>query len=253
MRLDELALYHGWLVFVRLSAMLLAAPFSQGLVPVQIRILWSALLALGLTPVLGPSLPDLPASLPEMASDLAYAAAIGLLIGFVFRLLADAFSVAGAFVDLNMGLAMSQVFNPTLGSSTTVVGRFYFTLAIVLLFLLDGHHVMIEAFVGTFRIGESWPVGAPAEVVGAFARAVGQCCLLGLQMAAPVAGVCVVIDAATGVVNKAVPQMHGYLVTLPAKIAVGLGVMALSLPLLAVGVRTGVEHAVRALERLLGG
>jgi flagellar biosynthesis protein FliR len=63
--------------------------------------------------------------------------------------------------------------------------------------------------------------------------------------------VCFVVDAAIGIVNKAVPQMPAFLVGLPAKMAMGLLALALSLPTLVSAVQSGVRSAFEILYRML--
>jgi flagellar biosynthesis protein FliR len=76
--------------------------------------------------------------------------------------------------------------------------------------------------------------------------------LLALQMAAPVAAVSFVVDAALGLVNRAVPQMPALLVGLPAKVLMGLVALSVGLPALVGTVEAGVERTTDAISRSFG-
>lgn len=81
----------------------------------------------------------------------------------------------------------------------------------------------------------------------------GQLLMLSIQIAAPVIAVTVLIDIASGLVNKAVPQSQPFLLSLPAKLAVGVVVLGLGLPTIVAAVHRGVDVAFTGLGRLLGG
>jgi len=77
--------------------------------------------------------------------------------------------------------------------------------------------------------------------------------LLALQMAAPVLGVSMVLDAALGMINKAVPQMQVIQVGMPAKIIIGMVALSVGLPAVVAGVNTGVETGLTSLLHIFGG
>jgi flagellar biosynthesis protein FliR len=77
--------------------------------------------------------------------------------------------------------------------------------------------------------------------------------LLAIQIAAPVLGVSLVIDAALGVMAKAVPQMPVFLVGIPAKTALGLMAVALTLPALTGAVSNGIQLALQNLTPVFRG
>jgi flagellar biosynthetic protein FliR len=81
----------------------------------------------------------------------------------------------------------------------------------------------------------------------------GQVSLMSLQIAAPVAAVSVVIDAAAGLVNKAVPQTQPFLLALPAKLMVGIILLGLGLPAMVVATQAGVQFTFSHLSKMLGG
>lgn len=236
-------------LFARSSALMLSAPFSSASVPVPVRVGFSAVLSMGMTPVLAEQVGPLPADMYSLAAAIAQNVLVGLLIGFTIQLVVQGLLMAGAFLDMQMGLGSVQVLNPMTETPVSLLAQFKYLLGVVLLLVTDGHHAMLQAFVQSY--------GAPAPSMDAILEGtmalVTQSALLSIQIAAPVVAVCVVVDAAAGFVNKAIPMMPVYLVSLPAKIMVSIVSLGLALPLLASAVHGGLGRALDTLSRMLGG
>lgn len=250
MTIDSALLITFLMIFLRCGAMLLASPIFGGGTPVQIRVGLSVMVAMALTPMLKSSLGHIPTNLYELATAACYEVLIGLLIGSCMQLLMLGAQMAGAVLDIQIGLGSIQVFNPQTQTPVSLFAQFKYLLAIVLLLLMNGHHLMFEAFVESYRMSPLQMADMPFVQANLMAL-VGKISLLSLQIAAPVAGVCVVVDAATGIVNKSVPQMQAFLVTMPAKIMLGIVAMSLTLPVMATAVQSGVEHTFESIRALL--
>lgn len=253
MRLDESWLLAFLLVFARISAMLLSSPVFGGTTPTQVRVGICGAVSFALVPVLKPLLPDVQPDLYGLLASVFHELLVGLLIGSCLQLLMLAAQTAGAFLDLNIGLGSVQLLNPMTNAPTSLLARFKFMLALVLLLVMNGHHLMFEAFVRSYSLTPLIGAESMPAVREGLLTLLGKLSLLSLQIAAPPAAVCIVIDATAGVVNKSVPQMQVFLVSLPAKILMGIMALSLSLPILAYGVQSGVEHTFDALAGMMGG
>ena len=66
-------------------------------------------------------------------------------------------------------------------------------------------------------------------------------------------GVSLIVDAALGIINKAVPQMQIIQVGMPAKIVIGMLALGIGLPAMVAGVNTGVEFGLTILMRVIRG
>lgn len=68
------------------------------------------------------------------------------------------------------------------------------------------------------------------------------------SIAAPVAAVAFIVDAAAGLVNKSVPQFQVFAVITPAKVGLGLVAAMAALPILTTSITAGVNLTFHTLE-----
>jgi flagellar biosynthetic protein FliR len=248
MSVDSALFYAFLLVFVRCSAMLLASPiFGANNVPVQIRVFTTMALAASLTFLIRPGVGEVPQNMYGLVMAIGHEIIAGLLIGTMLSLVIQAAQMAGAFIDLQLGLSLSQVLNPIDGVSVSIIGQFKFMLAMVIFLQINAHHVMLQAFVHSYHAMPAPTFSLLPAIESSFVGLVTQLSIVAVQIAAPVAAVSLIVDAALGVIGKAVPQMQVFVVGMPAKIGVGLVAAAVALPALVNGVQYGVQLGTDAL------
>ncbi len=249
MSFDNHLLFASLCVFARCTSMLMSAPLFGTTVPVQIRVMFGVVLTLSLVPVVQSHVGPLPPDLMSLFLAVLREVLVGLLLGGLLQFLVAAVQMAGAFLDVQVGTGSAQVFNPFLGTTTSPIAQFKVMLATVLVFLLNGHRMMIAAFVRSYDM----PGPTLAPVQSEVLSFIGQMAMLSLQIAAPVAAVTVIIDVAAGIVNKAVPQTQPFLLSLPAKLAFGMVLLAIGLPALVAAVQGGLDITFDHLGHMLRG
>jgi flagellar biosynthetic protein FliR len=249
--IDSALLWAFLLVFIRCSATMLSSPlFGSPSIPVQIRVMAALALSAALTFALHPTPPPLPQHVGEMALAVANEAACGLLLGGFVSLVMMAVAMAGSFLDMNVGLGMSQVMNPVTGIQSSVLAQFKTMLGLVVFLGIQGHHFVIQAFVKSYEAMPTISAQSIGAVQTGLLAMVGEMSLLALQIAAPVAAVALIVDTAMGIVNRAVPQMPVFLVGLPVKIAATMVALSVALPALVYGVQAGLESAERSIAHI---
>ncbi|MBL8049406.1 MAG: flagellar biosynthetic protein FliR [Chthonomonas sp.] len=235
--------------FIRTGAMMLASPIFAGVVPVQVRVWLSGVVALAIVPLIQPYVGVPPGEPIVMVLSVFREAGMGFLIGFAMQALFQAFQMAGSILDIQLGLSGAQVFDPVAGAPVTVMAQIKFWCAIVILFSLNGHHLIFPALVQSYQMPpiEMANLGAMS---GTFVKFLGQLAVLAVQIAAPVAAVAFIVDAAAGLVNKSVPQFQVFAVITPAKVGLGLVAAMAALPILTTSVTAGVNLTFTTLETL---
>ena len=236
--------YYNWLlVFLRVSAFLLVLPFFSAVnFPVTMRVALSALIALLLAPLL-PAYPLGGLPLFPLLGVMIQEVGIGLLLGFVSRMVFFAADLAGNVIATELGLNLGSLFNPLTQQSSQVPGTVLFFLAAVVMLTLDLHHWVLVGFERTYLV---LPMGG-AHLNGAlFATVVGHTArifVVALQIAAPVLAVSFVITLVFAVLSRAVPQMNVFILSFSFRIAGGLAVFGFTLQLTA-------QHVINYLNRL---
>jgi flagellar biosynthetic protein FliR len=238
----EVELQNWMFAFVRASAFLLVLPvFSAANVPVVVRIALAAMLGLLVAPSI-PSAAVMPGFLSSIGR-LVMEALIGLTLGFTARLVFGAFEVGGQLITAELGLNMSAVLNPMSTAPTQAPGMMLFLLATTLMFALDLHHWLLAGFVKSYSV---LPVGGAhlkEVVLEHMLKQTSNMFVIAIQMAAPIMAVSFVITLVFSVLGRAVPQMNVFSESFALRIAAGLVVFAMTLPLLA-------QHMTNALRRM---
>lgn len=222
------------LIFTRVAGFISLLPFFgwQG-IPVLVRVFFSFVLAVLLALNWEGQL-VLPRTDLEFIILLGRELLVGVLLGFFVYLFLSVFLMAGQFMDHKAGLMMGGTFDPLFGGQVTIIGQFFYLLAVVFYLTINGHHLLFLSFWESLTVmplaGPFVPAATILEVVQTFASIF----MLAFQIAAPVVVVLWIMDLALGFVAKTVPQIHVFIVGLPLKVALVLGLFMLLLPLLGV-------------------
>ena len=218
------------LIFARMGALVMLMPaIGETFVPVRIRLAFSLALALVLFPVVGVSVPALPATVSGVAGAVIKETAIGLMIGAILRFFMSSLAAAGEVVSIQTTLGFAQTANPTQAAPSATLSTFLGLLGLVLIMATNLHHLFLAAIVKSYTL---FPFTRELPLSDANALAVqtvGRSFALGLQLAAPVVAFSLIFNIASGLVGRVMPQFQIYFVSAPLMILVGLSIFALSL------------------------
>lgn len=217
------------LVLFRLSGLMLTGPvLSSTVIPRQVRIAFTAVLALMLFPVVRGQAPaDLTLSM-VMAGAFGELI-IGVTIGLGLALLFTGVEVGGLMIGQQAGIALGRVFNPIQNQQTTLTGQVY-SLVLVLVFLLaGGHRAMIAALLDTFEVIPMLSRGFDSSVVVLLAEMLASAFILAIRLAAPVLIALMMTSLALGFLSRTMPQLNILSVGFQVRLMVGLSVAALAI------------------------
>src|SRR5690606_3293279 len=183
---------------------------------------------------------------------------VGLAMGLIVTTVMMAVYLAGQLIDVPMGFGMVNVMDPQMGSEAPVVAQFYFAIALLTFFLIDGHHGLLRALVQSFDVvplgGATLSGGVPAIALDA----VRSMFSLGLKIALPVIGALFLTDVALGIVARAGSQMNVCFVGFPLKVGLWLLLLAsamcgfIGFIAEAIGTVGEIERLLMALVRAMG-
>jgi flagellar biosynthetic protein FliR len=125
------------------------------------------------------------------------------------------------------GFALMNVFNPALETQVPVFGFFLYLIAVLYLFILNLHHVMLRALVSSFDAVPPGGFVLNPELLGQVTTWGSAMFSIGLVIAAPIAGALLIAYVTMGLLSRLVPQIHLFVVGFPLTIAMALVLMAL--------------------------
>ena len=154
----------------------------------------------------------LPPVLPESGTlfifTLLKEALIGMMIGFIMELFIVGIEFGGSLADTQAGLSVANILDPSSGLNLTLISKLFRTLAILLFFILDGHHTLITALLKSFElIPISTFVNHTAAIQHLIESAV-HIFSVALQVAAPIILVIFFVDFGFGLLSKIAPQIN---------------------------------------------
>jgi flagellar biosynthetic protein FliR len=224
--------FSNWmLVFVRISAFLLVLPFfTMANFPVTMRVATGAVIALLLAPIL-PAYPLDKLDFISVLGVMAQEVSIGLLLGFVSRMIFYAVDIAGSIISTEMGLNLATIFDPLNQQSSQIAGTILVFLATVVMLTLNLHHWMLLGFQQAYTV---LPIGDAHLNSALFENIVAQTSrvfMVALQISAPVIAVSFVITLIFAVLSRAVPEMNVFTEMYGFRIVGGLIVFGFTLQL----------------------
>src|SRR5688572_14671627 len=245
--MDALALLHlvptFVLVFFRLAGMMLFAPlFGSSRIPRRVRALLVLVLAMGVTPGVTPTL--LPDNTWQLAVAIGGEMAFGLAMGMALSLVFVAAQWAGELIGQQMGLNLSEVFDPQFGAQGSVLGDMYFMLTLVVFLAIGGHHAMLQGVRDSFEHLPLMSVGVDRPLFDTLAGLLQGATVLAIRLAAPMLVTMLVVDLVLGLVGKTMPQMNVMSAGLTLRSVVGMMIVIAGLSMTSGVIRDSVTEAM---------
>ena len=157
--------------------------------------------------------------------------AFGYLIGTVVNLFFSVIAVSGTIIDAQMGLGMSQMYDPASNVQMPLAGNFY-NIALTLMFFMTNSHIsLIKLLMLSFQVSpvDSLYLNPDAGIY--IMRLFGDILTLSFKLAFPIMAAELIAETGIGIIMRAVPQINVFVVGLQLKILVGLIVMIVSAPI----------------------
>jgi flagellar biosynthesis protein FliR len=222
------------LVVFRIGTILMIVPIFGGRsVPATVKIGLSLLLSLVMLPLVANSVTALPESMPAYLVLVARELLIGAVVGFGVLVLFTALQAAGHIVGLQMGLSLANVVDPLTSSHASVIDQFYSLLAALVFFSIDGHHALILAMQQTFDVAPIGKMGLGLPEASVLLSLGRDIFIIAARIALPTAAALLLADVGLAVIARSVPQLNVFVVGLPAKVAVGFLMLAITVPVAA--------------------
>ena len=231
--LSGMLVFPFFLLFARIASAIMVFPaISDPAVNVRARLLVTLGITFLLFPLLAARFPDIPERTGDMLLLLFGEMVVGLLLGLGARLMMAAMSTAGEIIAFLAGFQSASLFDPSTNTNSGAPSVFLTLCAGVVVLGLGLHHQLIMAAVESYNLFKPGVMPEVGDIAAAYVEMMAVIMRLGLQLAAPVVVAGLLANALFGVLNRLVPQLQIFFVSVPVTITVsvvlliaGLGTM----------------------------
>lgn len=217
-------------VLMRASALMLTLPFfSSNNIPSLVKAGLSLSLAIWLYPTLNLDLARIPTEGWTLAVYLGGELMIGAILGLMVRIILAAVQMMGMIAGFQMGFAVANVMDPMSGEQVSVLAQICYIVALLCMFMVNGHLMFMQAFADSFRMVPPGEFGLSRNLYEQVVAQGGNLFAMCLKLGFPVIAALLFTQVALGVLAKTVPQMNILMVGFPITITIGMLFMSLAL------------------------
>jgi flagellar biosynthetic protein FliR len=219
-----------FLVMMRCTGLVFTAPiFGHHSIPTLVKFGLAAALTIALAKGAGMTAGTLPLLLAAPIELI-----IGMSLGFILSMGFQAIEVSGRVISIQLGLSLAAVFSPTEEEAATAIDPFFSVLAGLLFLAMNLHLAIVQALANSFVV---YPIGGgwPADLALTGAQTIALVMELGVRVALPIALVLLLVELSVALLARAIPQINVFILGLPLKMLVGIGVLAMAMPSLVNG------------------
>ena len=253
---DWAQLYLFELIFMRMSGFLLFNPLlGRSNLPAMVKTGMALVLSILVFGTAGTGVPQ-PDTLVELAFRLLLELGIGLVLGFVMRVVFSVVQIGGEVIDTQMGMTMAQIYDASSQANLSVTASLLNILLILDFFAENGHYTLMRLLTTS---GELVPYGAAALGDGVYAYVIElflACMLLAVKLAMPILAAEPLGEVGMGVLMKAIPQINAFVINIELKVIIGLLLFFLLLTPInefLLELESGMLSELGRILRLIGG
>lgn len=220
------------LILVRIASFVYIAPFfGQSYTPLRVKLGFSILTSI----LLFYSLPVQTveySTVVEFASLVVLESITGLLIGFSAYICNMIILFTGKIIDMEIGLSMAQVFDPTTKTQTSISGTMYSYFIMLLMISSNMHIYLLNAIADSFTLIPIGGIKLGNSMYDTVLGFISNYFIIGFRIVLPIFATIVLLNCILGIMAKIAPQINMFAVGMQLKIMTGLFVMFVTVALL---------------------
>jgi len=193
------------------------------------RLFFALAISFILTPIVADILPVMPERPLELAVIIIGEILAGAFLGLVVRAMYYATQTAGTVISFVSGMANTMVYDPVVEQQSAIVAGFMGTIATLLLFVTNMHHLLIEAMVESYMLFKPGLTPNLGDMAQMLARQVSDTFILGVQLSIPFIVVSLAYYMGLGVLTRLSPQIPVFFVAMPLQIIISTVIMSLAI------------------------
>ncbi|MBN2467064.1 MAG: flagellar type III secretion system protein FliR [Deltaproteobacteria bacterium] len=240
------------LILVRVGAIIVTIPFFDSRnIPMVFKIGLSLAVGILLFPLVAADDPGRCGTALPFCMAIISNIGVGVIIGLSVKVFFAGVQLAGQLVGFQMGFSIANVMDTLTSSQASIIAQVYNFIAVLIFFVVNGHHWFLRAIVQSFRSVSLYGINFGGPLREEMMRLSSDIFVIAIKVGAPVMVALLVTSVAFGLLARTVPQMNIFIVAFPLKIVVGILVLGISLPVFASFLREEFSVLGRELVVLL--
>lgn len=220
------------LILIRLASFVYAAPFfNTANVPNRFKIGFSLVFSV----IVYSIRPDMTVeynNMIEYCVIVVEEVIVGIILGASASFCVQIIQFSGKMIDMDIGLSMAQIYDPTTRMQVGIMGNFYYYMLMLLLIISGMHRFLIEAIVATY---DFIPIGGIKFGAGLYTTVVqfmSDYFVIGFRIALPVFASMLMLNCILAILARIAPQMNMFVVGMQLKIFAGIFVIFFTISML---------------------
>ncbi len=217
------------LILIRVTSYLLSSSiFNSSQIPAPLKILFSLIISLVAFEAYKNTSVPLDSLIIILAAKEVF---LGVCLGMLTRFFFYALNMASELTSQALGLGSASVYNPLSGINSSLIEQFQGTLAILIFFAVQGHHLVVSAVFQSFELVSISQMTLKFNGLGEFVRWCQMLFEIALKVAAPIVSSLFLVNLGMGILGRAVPQINVFVTSFQVTIMVGFLILFVSMPL----------------------
>ena len=243
----------SFLIFVRVSSMVMTAPFfNSAAFPGQIKIFFALVTSVLLYPVIPAHNVLLPSDsgIVFLLTAILVEVLVGVILGLTGHLILAGLEMAGRLISLKIVLAFADMVDTMTQDQSTIVSNLFTLLAVFVFLSMEGDKIYLSALAQSFEV---IPVHqAEVHMAGPYLLEVATYLfVIGVQIASPFLVVLFLLDLSLAIFARIMPQANIMFIALPLKLGIGFVLLLLIVPYLPVAFEGIFQRLFDFLEQVM--
>lgn len=228
--LDQFELFI--LILMRMASFVFAAPFfNTANTPKRLRVGLAFFLSI-IVYTLHPDMNVEYNGLIEYAGLVVIESVVGILLGAMASFCVQIIRFAGKLVDMDIGISMAQIMDPTTKVQVGIMGNFYYYMLMLLLIVSGLHQYLVAAIIETYNVIPIGGVKFGMSVYTTVLNFMSDYFVIGFRIELPIFAATLLLNCILAIIARVAPQMNMFVVGMQLKIFVGIFVILFTIVML---------------------
>ena len=228
--LDQFELFI--LILMRMASFVFAAPFfNTANTPKRLRVGLAFFLSI-IVYTLHPDMNVEYNGLIEYAGLVVIESVVGILLGAMASFCVQIIQFAGKLVDMDIGISMAQIMDPTTKVQVGIMGNFYYSMLMLLLIVSGLHQYLVAAIIETYNVIPIGGVKFGMSVYTTVLNFMSDYFVIGFRIELPIFAATLLLNCILAIIARVAPQMNMFVVGMQLKIFVGIFVILFTIVML---------------------